>query len=177
MKRASRAGSSPLEVSDGRAVSSLLWPRRAQKNCDRLLSSQYRGAEARERDPDLSDDDHRPVSLGRLAPGERVHPCGHGIDGCVLAPGLQSPGRSVRIPRGEGAAHPGQSHLNHKVKLISRLEKRSGIDQVRQSIDFIPLVKLDAITLAFLSSDLTCDGRLAAHGIHGHNTPFDGEQL
>jgi hypothetical protein len=42
---------------------------------------------------------------------------------------------------------PGQSHLNHKVKLISRLEKRSGIDQVRQSIDFIPLVKLDAITL------------------------------
>jgi hypothetical protein len=33
------------------------------------------------------------------------------------------------------------------VKLISRLEKRSGIDQVRQSIDFIPLVKLDAITL------------------------------
>ena len=43
--------------------------------------------------------------------------------------------------------YPGQSHLNHKVKLISRLEKRSGIDQVRQSIDFIPLVKLDAITL------------------------------
>jgi len=31
--------------------------------------------------------------------------------------------------------------------------------------------------VAFLSPDLTCDGRLAAHGIHGHNTPFEGEQL
>jgi hypothetical protein len=61
MKRASRAGSSLLEVSDGRDLSSLLWPRRAQKNRGRLLYSQYRGAEARERDPDLSDDDHRPV--------------------------------------------------------------------------------------------------------------------
>src|SRR5215471_6736609 len=78
MKRASRAGSSLLEVSDGRALSSLLWPRRAQKNRGRLLYSQYQGAKARERDPDLSDDDHRPVGLGRLAPGARVLPCGHG---------------------------------------------------------------------------------------------------
>src|SRR5262245_13766538 len=85
MKRASRAGSSLLEVSDGRALSSLLWPRRAQKNCGRLLYSQYQGAEARERDPDLSDDDHRPVGLGRLASGARVHPCGHGKHRCIHA--------------------------------------------------------------------------------------------
>src|SRR5215471_18301530 len=88
MKRASRAGPSPLEVSDGRDLSSLLWPRRAQKNRGRLWYSQYQGAEARERDPDLSDDDHRPVGLGRLAPGARVLPCGHGKHRRLLASGL-----------------------------------------------------------------------------------------
>jgi hypothetical protein len=41
----------------------------------------------------------------------------------------------------------GQSHLNPKVKLIRKLEKRFRIDQIWQGIDFIPIVKLDAITL------------------------------
>src|SRR5262249_44020826 len=54
---------------------------------------------------------------------------------------------------------------------------------VRMKVLLDSLIGLFVIALqrqevvAFLSSDLTCDGRLAAHGIHGHNTPFDGEQL
>src|SRR5439155_2469936 len=54
---------------------------------------------------------------------------------------------------------------------------------VRMKVLLDSLIGLFVIALqrqevvAFLGSDLTCDGRLAAHGIHGHHTPFEGEQL
>src|SRR2546423_6156749 len=95
MKRASRAGSQPLEVPDGRDLFLLLWPRRPQKDRRGMPHHKYGGARACKGDSDLPDDDGRPVGLGRLAPGCRVYPRGDGKYRGLLAAGLQSPGRSV----------------------------------------------------------------------------------
>src|SRR5215217_2801196 len=64
MKRASRAGSQPLEVPDGRDVSLLLWPRRPQKDCRGMSHYEYRGTRAREGNPHLPHDDGRLVGVG-----------------------------------------------------------------------------------------------------------------
>src|SRR5262245_8735475 len=57
MKRASRAGSQPLEVPHGRDVSLLLWPRRTQKDRRGVPPHEYRGTGAREGGADLPHDD------------------------------------------------------------------------------------------------------------------------
>ena len=94
-----------------------------------------------------------------------AHRCQSAIR-CRVRPRLCGDAPRVRRASPPRPRRPGQSHLNHKVKLISRLEKRSGIDQVRQSIDFIPLVKLDAITLPVVvsSAETHRSGRALVHG-------------
>jgi hypothetical protein len=88
MKRVSRAASQPLEVQDGRDLSPVLWPRCPQKDRGGMPHYEYGGHGACEGDPDLHDDDHRPLSVGQLAPAGGLYPRGHGINRCVLASGL-----------------------------------------------------------------------------------------
>src|SRR5215510_3785920 len=105
MKRASRAGSQPLEVPDGRDVFLLLWPRRSQKDRRGMPHHKYRGSRAREGNSDLPDDDSRPVGIDRLARGGGLYPRGDGKYRSLLAAGLQSPGRPIRAAGRECAAH------------------------------------------------------------------------
>src|SRR4029450_39443 len=86
MKRASRAWSQPLEVHDGCDISSVLWPRRPQKDRGSVPHHEDGGSGACEGDPDLRYDDRRPVSVGRLAPGGGLYPRGHGKHRGLLAP-------------------------------------------------------------------------------------------
>jgi hypothetical protein len=71
MKRVSRAGSSRMEVHDGRGVYPLRWTRRAHQDRRSVPHHEYGGSGARAGDPDLRHEDRRPVAVpGRKTDGK-----------------------------------------------------------------------------------------------------------